>query len=186
MLAFTDHDARRWEPKRLRLPALHRRRPPSPAPADGPAPPRHPITLGRAGRRRHRTGSAPSPPPADRRRALTRYRISTPPGPWNPAPTEATPGELSHPPGTIRPAQPASRRNHDQQARDESEVRFPCGLVGARQLPKRVWRGPAAAVVRLLLTAGGRALDAYCQPSARPMFRDAQICTEVRPRSPHA
>src|SRR5689334_970104 len=99
------------------LPHLQPRRATRPDGPTDPAPSRQPITLGRARGPGHR------PAPSSRRTWLTvpthPYSESATVREWSPAPSEATPAELSRPDATIRPAQPASRRNHDQQAPDE-------------------------------------------------------------------
>ena len=104
----TDHDARRWEPKRLRLrlftvPAalartgrrvlLHLARTVTLGPACSPTP---------------STGSAPSPSPADPQPPMPDHRPA-PPGPWNRAHPRRHRGNCHTPDGTIRtqPTPPA-------------------------------------------------------------------------------
>ena len=110
LLALTSHDARRWEPKQLRyrLFSIAAR---TPARTAHPPAPRHPFTRawlvadGIHRLRPHRTRLSHS---------LIRIPNQHHPGQWNPAPSEATPAELSHPPSTIDPHTPATGRNQDQ------------------------------------------------------------------------
>lgn len=108
------------------LPDLQHRRATGPDRPPGPSPPRYPITLDPADRRQH-----PPAPSARRPRLTTRHPSdfqSEQPRPWNPAPTEATPSKPSHPDATIDHAQPASRRNHDQQVSHE-RLRLTAGVA---------------------------------------------------------
>jgi hypothetical protein len=115
MLAMTGHDARRWEPKRLRLRLFNRRaaRPTQPHPTTALIRAR---TLGRATRRHDQ-------PVADTARsrlnsANPSLRTLVHPASGNGA-TRATSGEPSHPPRTITHQRPKHRRKHDQQRADE-------------------------------------------------------------------
>jgi hypothetical protein len=94
MLALNGHQARRWEPKRLRLrlftlPATIARTP-------GPPPPRDQSPLGRPRQRRRPAATSPGCP-----RVGTTPPVPTttvlPPATWNRRPPETTLGPLSHP-----------------------------------------------------------------------------------------
>jgi hypothetical protein len=138
MLAYPDHPARRWEPKRLRLrlfsaPGQHRRpRPPEPA---APTPP---ASL----------DSADTPrPEAARRPARTHLTRRPPHHPRTPGTAgwnrrtrrhRATPGELSHPDVKISPPnQPAppnkiTRQDHERSRLGRQNACCP-GRIGPGQ-----------------------------------------------------
>ena len=120
ILALTDHPARRWEPKRLRLrlftiPAtLARtgRRGCCTSPS---------TTLGRPASTTPSTGSAPSPRPAAPRltTATAVPTTRTTPDRGTRRPPETTLGELSHPHATITPQRPSTSRPDTHRQPDE-------------------------------------------------------------------
>jgi len=154
-------EARRWEPKRLRLRLFSiagrlvrggRRRRPPPA-----APPRRTMALGRRAHRRHR------PPAGPPRRLTSRNSTTTrkeqPPGPVEPRPPGATAGEpaiadtRNHPPAQqLRPERQARERSRlgyflsdrissDQLAGVTPEpARSRCPLCPARPRVRACWR----------------------------------------------
>ena len=95
MLALAG-DARRWEPKRLRLRALRRRRPARPRRPPPAAAPRRTLALGREHHRRHHPPAGPPVRLTSRNSPATRKE--KPPGPVEPRPPGATAGQ----PGTAR------------------------------------------------------------------------------------
>ena len=100
MLALHDHDARRWEPKRLRLrlfiiPATLAHRPARAAP------PRRQVALGWSGPTSHHPAPRPGRPGLS----------SAPPGPTTPAPHPA-PGSGAHPRRHSGPCHTPARESH--------------------------------------------------------------------------
>ena len=101
MLALTGQ-ARRWEPKRLRLRLLRRRRPPGPRRPPPAAAPRRTMALGR---RDHRRDHPPAGPPirlTSRNSPTTRKENHQ--GPWNPAHPARQPGSQARPHRKISPS----------------------------------------------------------------------------------
>jgi hypothetical protein len=102
LLALPGQEARRWEPKRLRLRllsipgrlAVSGRQPCCTCPPTPPGP-------GSSSTRSTCSASpTPAPPPADHEPPCP-DEPQEPLGPWKPTPTRAPPDEPSHPPGTV-------------------------------------------------------------------------------------